>query len=150
MNEDTAKRKAAAWVAIVFLLGAALGGVFGYFYGHRAVVAAAAPPRLTEPEKRARGLDRMTHELGLTDSQRQQIDALMLQIHKEYDSIHQKNDAELETEMDQARQKGRERIRALLTPDQLPKYEELVKRVDEERKKNSPPPGMPPGPPPSR
>jgi periplasmic protein CpxP/Spy len=150
MNEDTAKRKAALWVAVVFVLGAALGGVFGYFYGHRSVVAAAGPPHFSEPERRARSLDRMTHELGLTDSQRQQIDAVMLQIHKEFDSIKDKNATQLDAEMDQARQKGRERIRAILTPDQLPKYEELIKRVDEERKKNGPPPGMPPGPPPSR
>lgn len=147
MNQGTAKRKAALWVAVVFVLGAALGGVFGYFYGHRSVVVAAAPPRLSEPERRARSLDRMTRELGLTDSQRQQIDAVMLQIHNEYDSIKDKNATQLETEIGQARQKGRERIRALLTPDQLPRYEELVKRVDEERKRNSPPPA---GSPPSR
>jgi periplasmic protein CpxP/Spy len=150
MNEDSAKRKAALWVAIVFVLGAALGGVFGYFYGHHSVVAAAPPPHLTEPEKRARGLERMTHELALTDAQRQQIDAIMLQIHNEYDSIKTKNATELDAEMDQARQKGRDRIRAILTPEQLPKYEDLVKRVDKEREKNGPPPGMPPGPPPSR
>jgi Spy/CpxP family protein refolding chaperone len=147
MNENTAKRNAALWVAVVFLLGAALGGVFGYFYGHRSVVSAAAPPPLPEPERRARSLDRMTHELGLTDSQRQQIDALMLQIHNEYKSIREKNAAEVETELDQARQKGRDQIRAVLTPEQKPKFEDLLKRVDEERKKNGPPPG---GPPPAR
>jgi len=145
MNETAAKRSAALWVAVVFVLGAALGGVFGYFYGHRSVVAAAPPP-LSEPERRARSLDRMTHELGLSDSQRQQIDALMLQIHNEYKSIHDKSDADI----DQARQKGRDQIRAVLTPEQKPKFEELLKRIDEERKKNGPPPGGPGGPPPSR
>jgi len=32
----------------------------------------------------------------------------------------------------------------------LPKFEDFLKRLDEERKKNAPPPGMPPGPQPSR
>jgi Spy/CpxP family protein refolding chaperone len=146
MNESTAKRKAVFWIAVVFVLGLALGGVFGYFYGHRSVVI-AGPPLLSEPEKRARSLDRMSREVGLNDSQRQQIDAVLLQIHNEYKSIHDKNTAQLETEMDQARQKGRDQIRALLTPEQLPKFEEFLKRLDEERRKNGPPP---PGPPPSR
>jgi Spy/CpxP family protein refolding chaperone len=146
MNESTAKRKAAFWISIVFVLGLALGCVFGYWYGHRSVVI-AGPPLLSEPERRARSLDRMSHELGLTDSQRQQIDALMLQIHNEYKSIHDKNAAQVQTEMDQARQNGRDQIRAILTPEQRPKFEELLKRIDEEKKKNPPPPG---GPPPSR
>jgi Spy/CpxP family protein refolding chaperone len=147
MNESTAKRKAAFWISVVFVLGLALGGVFGYFYGHRSVVMAGSPP-LSEPERRARSLDRMTHELGLNDSQRQQIDALMLQIHNEYKSIHDKDYAQFETDMDQARQKGRDQMRAILTPEQKPKFEELLKHIDEERKKNGPPPLAPP--PPSR
>jgi len=150
MNENTAKRKAAVWIAVVFVLGLALGGVFGYFYGHRAVVI-AGPPILSEPERRARRLDQMTHELNLTDTQRQQIDALLLQIHNEFKSIHDKNATQLESEMNDARQKSREQVRALLTPEQQPKFDEFLKRLDEERKRNAAnqPPG-PGAPPPSR
>jgi len=143
MNETTAKRKAALWVAVVFVLGAALGGVFGYFYGHRSVVIAGPPP-LSEPERRARRLDQLTHELGLNDSQRQQIDALLLQIHGEFQAIHEKNSKQLESEMDQERHKSRDQIRALLTPEQKSKFEEFLKHLDEERKRNAG------GPPPSR
>lgn len=146
MNENTAKRRAAIWVAVVFLLGLALGGVFGYFYGHRAVVI-AGPPILSEPERRARRLDQMTHELNLNDTQRQQIDALLLQIHNEFKSIHDRNAAQLENEMSGLRQKSREQIRALLTPDQMPKFEEFLKRLDDERKRNA---ANPPVPSPSR
>jgi Spy/CpxP family protein refolding chaperone len=42
--------------------------------------------------------------------------------------------------MDQARQKGRDQIRAILTPEQKPKFEEFLRRLDEERKRNAPPP----------
>ncbi len=139
MNESSAKRRAALWVAIVFLLGAALGVVFGYFYGHRSTVAAAGPP-LSEPERRARRVDQFTHEFGLSDTQRQQMDALLLQIHAEFKSIHDQSNQQLSARMDQARQKGRDQIRAILTPEQLPKFEEFLKRQDEERKRNAPPP----------
>jgi Spy/CpxP family protein refolding chaperone len=150
MNEDTAKRKAAFWVAVVFVLGAALGGVFGYFYGHRGVVSAnnnTPPP--SEPERRARRLDQMTHDLGLTDAQRTQMDSLLLKIHGDFQVVRETNAKRFDSDMDQARIKSREEIRALLTPEQMPKFEEFLKKLDEDRKKN-PPPGLLPGPPPSR
>lgn len=139
MNESSAKRKAALWVAIVFALGAALGVVFGYFYGHRATVAAANPP-LSEPQRRAQRVEQLTHDLSLTDTQRQQMDSLLLQIHTEYKNIHDQSNQQLTAQMDQARQKGRDQIRAILTPEQKPKFEEFLKRMDEERKKNGPQP----------
>ena len=61
MNESSAKQKAALWVAVVFVLGAALGGVFGYFYGHRSSVSASNPP-MSEPERRAQRVDHLTKE----------------------------------------------------------------------------------------
>jgi Spy/CpxP family protein refolding chaperone len=149
MNENTAKRRAAFWVAAVFVLGMALGGVFGYFYGHRGTVAAAPPP-ISDAERHAKRLDQLTRELGLNDSQRQQMDLLLTQIHIDFQSIRTKHSQQLETDLDQERQKSRDQTRAILTPEQLPKFEEFLKRMDEERKKNAPPAGMPPGPPPSR
>ncbi len=38
------------------------------------------------------------------------------------------------------RQKGRAQVRAILTADQLPKFEEFLKQMDEQRKRNGPPP----------
>jgi Spy/CpxP family protein refolding chaperone len=143
MNENSAKQKAALWVAVVFLLGAALGVVFGYFYGHRSSVSAASPP-LSEPERRARRVEQLTHELGLSDAQRQQMDALLSQIHAEYKSIRDQSNQHLNVQMDQAREKGRDQIRAILTPEQLPKFEEFLKHMDEERKRNAAPSPPPP------
>ena len=142
MNENTAKRRAAFWVAAVFLLGAALGGVFGYFYGHRATVAAAPPP-MTDAERHAKRLDQLTRELGLNDSQRQQMDSLLTQIHGDFQSVRNKNAQQLETDLDQERQKSRDQIRVILTPEQKPKFEEFMKRLDEERKRNPQPPPPP-------
>lgn len=135
MNESSAKQKAALWVAIVFVLGAALGGLFGYFYGHRSSVSASNAP-LSEPQRRAQRVDQLTNELGLTDDQRQQLDKTLSQLHGEYKAIHDQADAQ----MSEAHQKGRDQIRAILTPEQKPKFEEFLKRMDEERKRNTPPP----------
>jgi Spy/CpxP family protein refolding chaperone len=134
MNESTAKRKAAFWVAIVFVLGAALGGVFGYWYGHRSVVAAAPAP-LSEPERRARRVEQLTQELSLNNDQRQQLDAILSKLHTQYKDLRDQSDAQ----MNDARQKGRDQIRAILTPEQKPKFEEFLKHMDEERKRNAPP-----------
>jgi Spy/CpxP family protein refolding chaperone len=135
MNESSAKQKAVLWVAVIFVLGAALGGVFGYFFGHRSSVSAANPP-LSEAVKRAQRVQELTQELSLTDDQRQQLDKALSQLHGEYKSIHDQSDAQME----QARQKGRDQIRSFLTPEQKPKFEEFLKRMDEERKRNQPPP----------
>ena len=149
MNENTAKRRAAFWVAAVFVLGMALGGVFGYFYGHRGTVA-AAPPHLSDAERHAKRLDQLTRELSLNDTQRQQMDLLLTQAHVDIQAVRTKQAQLLEVDMDQVRRKSRDQMRAILTADQKPKFEDFLKRLDEERKKNAPPPGMPSGPLPSR
>ena len=133
MNEATAKQRAAIWVAVVFLLGASLGGLVGYVFAHRSV-SANAP--LTAQERRAKKVEELTRVADLTPEQRQQLEAILTQLHSEYKALHEQSDAQI----DQARQKGRNRIRAILTPAQQPKFEEFLKRMDEERKRNAPPP----------
>jgi Spy/CpxP family protein refolding chaperone len=134
MNETSAKKKAALWVGAVFLLGAALGGVLGYLFAHRPV--SAANPPLSEPERRARRVAELTQLLSLTPQQSQQLDDLMKQTHGEMKAVRDQSD----TQLDQLRQKGRARTRAILTPEQLPKFEEFLKRLDEQHKRNGPPP----------
>jgi len=133
MSEPAATRKAALWVGAVFLLGAALGGVLGYLFAHHPVNAANPP--LSEPERRAQRVQQLTNELSLTPQQAQQLDAILLQRHAETKIIHDQTDAQL----DAVRQKGRAQVRAILTADQMPKFEEFLKRMDEERKHNGPP-----------
>jgi Spy/CpxP family protein refolding chaperone len=40
-------------------------------------------------------------------------------------------------QMDAIRKEGRDQIRAILTPEQLPKFEEKLRQMDEDRKKRS-------------
>jgi Spy/CpxP family protein refolding chaperone len=132
MSESSATRKAALWVGVVFLLGAALGGVLGYGFGHHSVAAASAPAPQPEPVRRAQRLQELTHDLGLTSAQAQEVDAILLQRHTEAKNVHDQSDARLE----QNRQKGRDQIRAILTPDQKPKFEEFLRNLDEQKKRN--------------
>ena len=130
MSEMSATRKAALWVGVVFLLGAALGGVIGYSYAHHLVLAQNSPVSLPEPVRRARRLEQLTEALGLTTAQSQQVDAILLERHTEAKTIHDQSDAQLA----QVHQKGRDQIRAILTPEQKPKFEEFLKNLDQQRK----------------
>ena len=131
MSETSATRKAALWVGVVFLLGAALGGMIGYVFARH--TALAAPPQMTEAEKRAQKVQRLTQELNLSPDQQKQLDAIMASVQAQYKAIHQSTDPQI----NEARQKGREQIRAILTPEQKLKFEEFLKRIDEERKRNA-------------
>ena len=96
----------------------------------------AANPPLSEPERRARRVAELTQELSLTPQQAQQVDGILKQIHSQIKDVRDNTDAQLE----QLRQKGRGQMRAILTPEQMPKFEEFLKRLDEERKRNPQPP----------
>ena len=132
MSEAPAARKAALWVAIVFLLGAAAGAMIAYGYAHRSVAAANAPA--PEPERRAKRVAQLTGELSLSGGQAKQLDEILLQWHNEVKAIHDQSD----TQIEQLRQKGRDQIRTILTPEQKPKFEEFLRKLDEERKHNAP------------
>jgi len=133
MSETPATRKAAIWVVIVFLLGGVAGGMFGYGYAHHSVSAASAP--LPEPERRAKRVAQMAAELGLTGDQAKQLDAILMKAHAEAKAVRDQADAQV----DQIRQATRNQVRATLTPEQKPKYEEFLEKLDAERKRNASP-----------
>lgn len=134
MNQTPATRKAAIWVVIVFLLGAVGGGMLGYVYAtHHSVSAASAPP--PEPERRARRVAELTDKLGLTSDQAKQLDAILFKWHGQVKAIHDQSDEQME----QLRQKGRDEVRAILTPKQKPRFEEFLQKLDAERKHNPTP-----------
>ena len=131
MNSET-RQKARLWLGLVFILGAAIGGVFGYSFAHRSYAASQAPAAtLSEPERRAKRVAEMTKEVGLTPEQIAQIDQIIHQAHDEMKTIHEKSDADV----DVVRQRAREQMRSLLTPDQRPKFEAMILRWNQERKK---------------
>jgi Spy/CpxP family protein refolding chaperone len=72
-----------------------------------------------------------TRDLNLTTEQQTQVQAIMNETRSHYAELHQKLDPEYE----QVRQQSREHIRQVLTPEQRPKFEELLRQMDEERRK---------------
>jgi|SRR5271165_2405665 len=131
MNGET-RKKAWEWLALVFVLGAAIGGVFGYSFARRSHEATnPSGQTLSEPERRARRVAELTKELGLTPEQSQKLDAVIAAAHGEMKAIHDKGEADVEG----VRQKARAQIREFLTAEQKEKYQEFVRRLDEERKR---------------
>jgi Spy/CpxP family protein refolding chaperone len=130
MNPESL-RKARLWIAVVFLVGAAIGGVFGYSFGHHTVLAKTNQPPMSEPERRAKRVADMTKEVGLTPEQSQKVDDIIREAHGQMKGIRDK----AESDVDVVREKARNDMRALLTPEQKAKFEALIQRMDEERKK---------------
>jgi len=69
----------------------------------------------------------------LTPDQQQQVVAILDQAQVEYKAVHDV----MEPQIDAIRQKNRDKIRALMTPQQKPKLEEFLRKLDDERKRNS-------------
>jgi flagellar basal body-associated protein FliL len=134
MTETSTTRKAALWVGLVFLLGAALGGMAGYVFAHQTYgvtnAAPTAPP--TDAAKRAQKVQELTSLVNLTSEQSQQVDAVIADIQSQMKTIKKTIDPQLS----ELREKGRERIRAILSAEQRPKFEAYMQKLDEERKGN--------------
>jgi biopolymer transport protein ExbB/TolQ len=129
MNPDI-RKQAAIWLVLVFLVGTATGGVFGYNMA-RGSSAATRTVILSEAERRAKKLEEMTREIGLTEDQAQKADGIIREAQTEMRAIREKS----ETDLDAVRMKTRAEMRTYLNAEQLPKFEEYVRRMDEERKK---------------
>lgn len=129
MTENSARAKAAIWVGTVFVLGVALGGVLGYMFARHAV--AAARVYMTPDARRAHHVEQLTRELDLSETQKQQLSAILTQVDSQMHAIRKE-------EMDALRKKGRDEIRAILTPEQKAKFEAMIKRIDEQRDRHAP------------
>ena len=127
MDANQGNRKALLLVVAVFVLGIALGGVGTYVATTR--VLAARPQTVVHSAASTAAM--FTRDLNLSPEQQTQIEVILGDTRAHYAAIHEKVDPEYE----QVRQQGRDRIRQLLTPEQRPKFEELLRRMDEERKK---------------
>ncbi len=120
-------RKAAWLVILVFLLGLALGGLSMHLAAKRFW---AGPPG---PKDSARILQEMTRDLSLTPEQQKQLAAIVEDTKAKYHAIYEQYRPQIE----QVRQEGRQRIRAILTKDQQAKFEARLERMDQERKKRT-------------
>jgi hypothetical protein len=117
-------RKAYLLVVVVFALGALVGGLAGYSWAQRTVSAGAYPVQHRSH------LERLTVELSLTPAQQQQVQMILLDTKAQFDATYDS----IRPQMDSIRQQGRRSIRAILTQEQLPRFEQYLRQIDEQRK----------------
>jgi cell division protein FtsN len=129
MDISSPNRKAVALLLLVLILGIALGAVATTVVNRRVY---GARLRTTAPSPDApRPVNRLTQDLSLTPDQVKQVSSVLNDMQAKYDGIRQ----QMTPQFEQVRQQGREEIRGLLTADQQPKFEDFLKRVDEDRKR---------------
>lgn len=122
-------RRAVVYLVLVFLLGLALGSVGTVWVVKKGLLRSWWSERYSFPQGAVEWLDR---ELKLTPEQRRQLEAILDETAAGYRAIRERVGPEYE----QVRQAGREKIRAILTPEQRAKFEELVRAIDEKRAKH--------------
>jgi Spy/CpxP family protein refolding chaperone len=135
MEGERPKRVAILLVIAVFLLGAAAGGLGTYVLRGRVLASNSNAPHHQQnprPKMTAENSPALK-DLGLSQDQQKQIDALLVQMQSQYGSIHEQWSAQ----MDAARKQGRDQIRAILTPEQAAKFDDTLRKWDEERKKRN-------------
>ncbi len=117
-------RKPVLWLVIVFVLGLVLGGLAAEFARDRGFFAG----RSRRGDWRQHAVERFTRELSLNAEQRKQLESILDETKKKYQAISEATRPQYEA----ARLEGREKIRAILTPEQKAKFEELIRQIDRE------------------
>jgi Spy/CpxP family protein refolding chaperone len=146
MEFGPSNRKALGLIALVFVLGVALGAV-GHSLADRRVLGARTqltqPPPFLQPRPNpSRGVARLTTELNLTPGQQKQIGDILADMLHRYDAVHD----QMNPQFEQIREQGRDQIRQVLTPEQRPKFEDYLQRVAEERRRRAANPKAAPNP----
>ena len=138
--------KAIAAVLLIFLLGAATGGLVAHLVYQKRVegVVRGGPGAMSEMI-----LKRMDRELGLNAAQREAIRTIVHETHGEMRHVRQ----QFRPQMRQLLKRSEERIKEHLRPDQREVFERLIekRRKHWEEHGDGPPPEGPPlggGPPP--
>jgi Spy/CpxP family protein refolding chaperone len=127
--ENTKKRgEAAVLVLVVFLLGALLGGVGNHLWDERVWGKQTVNTQPTRNEI----VDALTRDLQLTPDQQKQLGSIVDDTRAQWRTLY----TTIEPQHEQIREQARDRMRAILTPDQKPKFEEFMHHIDEQRKKD--------------
>lgn len=128
MESTKARREAAVLVVVVFLLGATLGAVGNHLWGARVLGM-----RTADQPARLHGMADLAKQLQLTPEQQKQVVGITDDVRTRWKALYTPLDAERE----QMRLQGRQKIRSILTPEQQPKFDAYIQRLDEQRKKDA-------------
>ena len=120
-------RRVYLYFAVTFVLGVLVGGCGMFFYAwygghwHRQF-------------DKQRVVRRLTGELRLSEAQARQVDQILEDTAKNYSELHK----QVDPQFDAIRAHTRDKIRGVLSPEQISKFNEMV-RQSEERRKQRPP-----------
>src|ERR1700733_160876 len=127
--ENTKKRgEAAVLVLVVFLLGTLLGGVGNHVWGERVWGKQIVNTQPTRDQI----VGNLTRDLQLTADQQQQLGSIVDDTRAKWRTLYNS----IEPQHEQIRQQARDRMRAILTPEKKPKFEEFMRRIDQQRQKD--------------
>jgi len=126
MENIGTKGEAAILMLVVFVLGILLGGLGSHAWEEH-MWGPSGPPRSSSRQI----ISDLADELQLSADQRKELSAIVDDSKAQIRAAYAPADAQRE----QLRQQGSARIRAILTPDQLPKFDAYWQRIDEQRKK---------------
>jgi hypothetical protein len=119
-------RRAYIYFALTFLLGVVVGGASIYYY-------AWSTGHWHRPFNRQSFVQHVKSELNLSDTQVPQLEQILEGSTGKFGATQQQCDAQLNS----IRQETRNQIRQILTPEQSQKFDELVRRWDERRRRAS-------------
>jgi len=117
-------RRAYLYFVLTFLLGAVVGGVGVYYY-------AWSMGHWHRPFNRGSFVSRLKTDLKLTDAQVPQLEQILEGSTKEFQAAQQQADSQLNA----IRQETRSKIRQILSPQQTQQFDEIMRRLDERRKR---------------
>jgi hypothetical protein len=119
----------ALYLFVVFVSGSVLGALGYRLYNPpTAKSGAGAAPKLSPEEWRRQNMEEMRQKLNLTPDQFQKLNGVYDETHSRFEAAHNTHNQVVK----EIREEHVSKIRALLTPDQLPKYEQL--RVEREQR----------------
>ncbi|MGH9688682.1 MAG: hypothetical protein ACRD5K_16490 [Candidatus Acidiferrales bacterium] len=130
METTKARREAAILFIAVFVLGVVFGGLGDRLWNQHVsgepITIVTKVPHPTNDQM----IDNFCQQVKITPQQRKQLGGIMDDTEAKWRALY----APLNPQKEEIRQEGRARIRAILTPSQVPKFEEYMKHVDEYRK----------------
>jgi Spy/CpxP family protein refolding chaperone len=132
MESRSSTTKARLLVVSVFVIGFLAGALSLNLY--QQWISPNSPERGGDPSNRI--LKKMDERLSLTTEQEAQIKSILEETFSKYKDIRSEMEPrvkEFEPRFNEARQQGRDRMRAVLSAEQLPKFEEMVKEQDRMR-----------------
>jgi hypothetical protein len=132
-SRTSSKTKARLIVLTIFVIGFTAGALSMNLYDY---LASRGSDGSESPHGPNYLLHKLDQRLNLSDDQKKEIGAIIDETNGKYIEIRrdlQPRVKEYEPRFEAVRLQSRDRIRAVLKPDQLPKFEEMVQESDRRR-----------------